>query len=735
MKKILSHKAAVIVFILFIGIFFYKQLFLGYVFYCCDNFNFNVPTKVFLASSILNDHQFPLWNPYILSGSPFFSDLGFTTLNITNVLYFFLSPFQALTWSIILSVALAYWGTYWCVRQLKISKIGSILAATIYAFSGVMGDSHNNVAVLFSASFLPLVFGSWIWFFNGISWKKLPLVVLICTAQLISGHPQVTFYTFLWSLAYVLVFVKIDFKEKLKWSLAILSLSALCSAFQTVPFFLYALDATRNVLGTDYSSFASLKPILTIRFILPFIVGIRSLGTAIIENGSIGGYVGILPLLFLLKFTWKKPILRFFGISMLISLLLSFGGKTPAFWLFSLLIPGFSKFRMPQMMLFIYTMSITVLSAIIIDEIKNNNDKLIQKIFPIIGFTFFLFGSIGSIASELFAKCIIQWWSPYFPLKVIQKLAFPDTMMTSTIIRQTSWNILGIGILCIFVSFAYRKWKQKNVWKYVTVFLVFLDVFIVSSVGMRSITEEKIRDWFSEGKKTVSSMEGLDLKNDRMYVIPMAHGSPRIKLYGIDNESEEEEWQAKILRPDVNMYFNVSSVEGYASIIPISYQRYFNDQKFEPTGISVLEPYDSHVASVSGKFLIDKKGRNVEVKNNENAKKKLFLRFDDGSINTEAVTVISYTPNEVVVYTSSDKPSSVVFLDQNYPGWHVSVDGSVGRIKEYDSIFKSVELSSGDHTVRFWYFSNSLSVGILLSLVGIVYIVMISIKAIGEGYR
>jgi hypothetical protein len=39
---------ALFIVVLFITVFFYRQIFLGQVFYCCDNLLINIPSKLFL---------------------------------------------------------------------------------------------------------------------------------------------------------------------------------------------------------------------------------------------------------------------------------------------------------------------------------------------------------------------------------------------------------------------------------------------------------------------------------------------------------------------------------------------------------------------------------------------------------------------------------------------------------------------------------------------------------------
>ncbi len=56
--------------------------------------------------------------------------------------------------------------------------------------------------------------------------------------------------------------------------------------------------------------------------------------------------------------------------------------------------------------------------------------------------------------------------------------------------------------------------------------------------------------------------------------------------------------------------------------------------------------------------------------------------------------------------------------DQFYPGWYATIDGQPAEIIRSDTVFRSVCLPAGDHTVRFEYRPLSLYVGVGISVVG-----------------
>ncbi len=78
--------------------------------------------------------------------------------------------------------------------------------------------------------------------------------------------------------------------------------------------------------------------------------------------------------------------------------------------------------------------------------------------------------------------------------------------------------------------------------------------------------------------------------------------------------------------------------------------------------------------------------------------------------------------NEVIVEAEPRKPSLLVLTDVFFPGWKVSVDGRESKIFRTNGVFRGVRLDAGHHTVRFFFDPDSLKVGFLLFVLGLITI-------------
>ncbi len=82
--------------------------------------------------------------------------------------------------------------------------------------------------------------------------------------------------------------------------------------------------------------------------------------------------------------------------------------------------------------------------------------------------------------------------------------------------------------------------------------------------------------------------------------------------------------------------------------------------------------------------------------------------------------ITSYRSTEVVIEVEALQESVLVLADTYMPGWHVTVDGEAGSVFPAYYAFRGVVVPEGSHTVRFTYWPWTLTVGLMLSVVGMV---------------
>jgi len=82
--------------------------------------------------------------------------------------------------------------------------------------------------------------------------------------------------------------------------------------------------------------------------------------------------------------------------------------------------------------------------------------------------------------------------------------------------------------------------------------------------------------------------------------------------------------------------------------------------------------------------------------------------------------IVTDLPERVVVETGSSGPAYLVLADTFDPGWSATVDGSPAPIRPAYVAFRAVALAAGAHTVVFTYRPAGFTVGLTISIAGIV---------------
>src|SRR5258708_24359209 len=99
----------------------------------------------------------PLWNPYILFGTPLLANFQSAAFSVTNIFYFLTDFNSAWNFQIIFQHIFACIFMYFLLRHWKISKVGAILGSISFAFGGfnLIWSQWNSHTL--TASFIPLL--------------------------------------------------------------------------------------------------------------------------------------------------------------------------------------------------------------------------------------------------------------------------------------------------------------------------------------------------------------------------------------------------------------------------------------------------------------------------------------------------------------------------------------------------------------------------------------------------
>lgn len=350
--------------------FFWRVWVQGYVLFFGDNLLHIGPNMQFWKDQVAQG-QIPLWNPYILTGVPHLANPATNTLSPINFFFFlFDNVYVAITWLSVCFVVVTAWGMYQFLKSVQLSDTSAFIGGLVFGFSGTTLAAVNDLNSLQAIGCIPWI----LWLTqrlvvtpkpSRLAWLSLGLAM-----QIVSGHPQYAYYTWLLVGVYLLVNLRLALGPKLGYLIGAFGLGFGLAAIQLVPFW----ELTQQTYRPDTTEFGQSNAVEIFdlpRFLLGNFYGSWQHGDswgprAPLEIGRADtqGFVGLIALILAaiaLAQMRNKQTLFWAGLSLL-SLLLALGSLTPVYGLFRLL-PLFDKFRSPERILIIYTLAIAILAS------------------------------------------------------------------------------------------------------------------------------------------------------------------------------------------------------------------------------------------------------------------------------------------------------------------------------------------------------------------------------------
>jgi hypothetical protein len=111
-----------------------------------QNFAWTEATRV----TLLNYHQFPLWNPFKCGGTVQFANPQIPVISFQTVFALLFGTIRGIKLSIFFHGVIGFIGFYFLARQYKVSYVGSLLASIIFSFSGITGSFLSTGMVVFT---------------------------------------------------------------------------------------------------------------------------------------------------------------------------------------------------------------------------------------------------------------------------------------------------------------------------------------------------------------------------------------------------------------------------------------------------------------------------------------------------------------------------------------------------------------------------------------------------------
>ena len=743
------------------------------------------------AARTLSQGQLPLWNPHLYGGAPFITDIQAGFLYPPNLLLFLLNPAFDYRWMQLLSIGHFWWaglGVYVLVRTLGHSRAAALLAGLAFGLCDILFihlGNLNLVAVLSWSGWILTACHC------ALTRRSLPwagvAAVLFAIANY-AGHAQSSYYLAMIVAIYSLGLLGADYWENLakgslltalrqslaslQYPLTVFVLTALLSAPILLPAFEMLPYTQRGEFDYQDTVSYSLAP-------GPAFVGLLTPGFFGRGPWDYWGswdrvelpYAGLVTLLLaagavLLPIPQKRRRLLPWLVLALSGFVVALGGNTPVHGWLTRILPVYGNFQAPARTIVLWALSLSVLAAFGLDALLRGRSRS-QEHDPSLHHTLFLY--------------LIRFGAP-----ALLVVAIPLTLITTRVldgdpfaIERASMSaqavLLAIAVwlaVLLLVALYRRKRLAGGMFSALLLILLFLELTVAGlnidvseNDPSRTFAQPEIISYL-QGQAGTNVAAGRDSANP---VPPHSGLDPfridvRTGIYDL--------WQ-----PNTAALFGLQDVWGiYNPLVLTHWQGLWNNNPGRHTRIYDMynvrfvivrdgTPLDDQYALAydapgplavyenpdplprawlvpAARFLPNEEAVLAAIKQPsfEPLHTVLLAQPHDSpsipattdesipSSSSGLVSVLAYSPNEIMLAAHAERPGYLVLSEVWFPGWLATVNGESTPVWRANYTFRALPLPAGDLEVRLWYAPASWRRGLALFGMGFLLLAGLSLS-------
>ncbi len=658
------------------------------------------PNAIFLKNALTTWHELPFWSSTILSGYPF-------AANPLSGLWYppgWLALFFPLPLGFNLLIALhLLWGGIGMLCLLRSEGLG-IQAAL---FGALAFEAMPKLFAHYGAGHLTLLYAipwtPWLLYASRRAFQvpnatiRLAQPGLVLALIFLADVRWAVFAGILW-LAYSLS-LRVN-PQHLAYIVRQAGLAALLSAPLAVPLLEYTRLSTRVDLAvTDVFTY-SLPPSKLLGLIFPDLGGFHEW---MIYPGAA---VFVLSLLAIL---WGRIRSRakFWLWAGVISVIFSLGSGIPG--LTSLAgLPGLDLLRVPSRALFITAMALASAAAYSLDYLsKGITDPERRRANLLI---------VGLAALVLALSGALWVFSQKISLNII-------------------WGVVMLLAALVWISLSFGGRIRNNLWIAGLIGLVVIDLGLVDHSLFAFRPAASV---VSEGQSTARFLAAHP-GTYRVYSPSYSMPQQTAALYGLELADGVDPLQLQsyvsYMQPATGVPWN-----GYSVTMPPFAS---GDPELDNAGdlpdpellglLNVRYVLSEFDLQVKGLVLRNRFG-STRIYENLAFRPRAWVQPVTDATDTpiQPAGLIDWRPDRIVVTINeasketpiAGDPRLLVLSELAYPGWHVSVDGKPAALKVFDGIFRAVEIEPGAHQVVFTYRPVSVYAGLILCLIGLLWLIL-----------
>lgn len=770
-----------------------------------------------------------LWSNSMFGGMPTYT---FYVPETNNYIYVIQDAIMNLMGKPAGFLVLAMLGFYILMMIMGVNRWLAAAGSIAYAFStyNVTLIAAGHDTKMWALAYMPAVIGGLMLLYRGKWWSGIPVLGISLALLMTTGHYQVVYYTIIIIMGLVITyFIEAVREKKLKRffiASAVALVTALIGVGPNMQLFLSAVEYNKTTmrggeseltlnhdegkqsggLDKEYAFRWSNEPAESFTVLVPLLYGGASsedvgansetydLMTGMgVPAQSAEGFTHNLPtywgsqpftggpfyfgaiicFLFVLGILVIRSVHKWWIVAVcLLAFLMSLGYHFKGFnyFLFDTL-PGFNKFRVPNMILVIPQMLFPVLGIWALNDLLKDklskeelwkNVKLagiitggLALVLSLGGSMFFSYKGAGD---ERMQQQLVQSFQNEDAARQVVSAIQDDR---ANMAMQSGLVSIVFIALIVGLLWAYSKNKLKG--QYVTIAVVVLVAIDLIRVDVRYLNEDNYvykEDYEQQFAPRpvdmqVKNMAGndpfyrvLDLsKNTYNDAVQAAHHhaiggySPaKMEVYQdlIDIHMNGSTYNSEVLNMLNTRFIITPGQQGQPSAIP---NPEANGNAWFVQNIDWVETADDEMLAMNAPSLgqVDTTGSGFDSKNTAVVRTKYkdqFNGYNFGKDSAAYVRLTKYGLNTMEYESSNSQNGFAVFSDIYYPyGWNAYIDGEQAEIIKVNYLLRGLKIPAGKHKVEFRFHPDTFYTGDKIAMVSSLLLILVSLGSIYMSFR
>ena len=657
------------------------------------------PFRFYFSESIQSGY-FPFWNPYQQTGTPFFTDLQAPTFypELLFISIFTGYGIYVMQFLFVIYTFIAAIGMYKLSYHFNKNRETSLFAGIAYSLSGYIVGHGQHLFLLVGAAWIPFVIVYYLKLNQKRNFSDL-LKTAVFIFLMVSGAYQALSFTLFYLMVLIFLFfiIKEISRKNLKGIIEIIKAN-IYLLLLVIVFLLPLIVSTFEILtsvdrltgGVNLSQ--TLANGQTFKSIISFVLPFSTLNYGEFFGGvdvsMRNHYFGLIPLIFFIAALFQKH-------SKLMYLIFGFGLIIIASSFSFLPVRKFMFNYVPFMNLFKYAayirvfglLSFILLAADYFAFFQKNFRKEKKKVMTLcIAFSIILLSlilySISKVTINDFGLLLAGKYSFY---EILKNMSFYQNVLVQAVFQFL------VVLLFILILVLHKRLKYPF---RLIIIIFFIEMFAATQLNLASTVGDSTN-------KPYRMKKDLSLFPDK-FPIPV---NDKIIFNDKKHASFQPFWR--------NTYIFSKQVAfgAFSSFELNTYNKL--DDDYPNLKNTVL---NNHLFYFSDTIISLKHFADSRIHQQKDSKHLFFSDEDfthlsDKIVATDCddeISILEFSPNKVVVETTTKNDQFFTMLQTNYKGWKAYIDNNSTPIYTSNFNYRTILLPKGNHTIIYEYRNNKI---------------------------